>query len=42
VQYGATVKTWATSCTNQHHSAVERTAQIFADVVHHPVSEATV
>src|SRR6266436_7037012 len=27
VQYGATVKTWATYFTNQHHIAVERTAQ---------------
>ena len=42
VQYGATVKTWATYFTNQHHIAVERTAQIFDDLVHHPVSDATV
>ncbi len=42
VQYGATVKTWATYFTNQHHIAVERTAQIFDDLVHQPVSDATV
>ena len=42
VQYGATVKTWATYFTNQHHIAVERTAQIFDDLVQQPVSDATV
>jgi len=42
VQYGATIKTWATYFTNQHHIAVERAAQIFDDLVHHPVSDATV
>ena len=42
MQYGATVKTWATYFTNQHHIAVERTAQIFDDLVHQPVSDATV
>ena len=42
VQYGATIKTWATYFTHQHHIAVERTAQIFDDLVHHPVSDATV
>lgn len=42
VQYGATVKTWAAYFTNQHHIPVERTAQIFDDLVHQPVSEATV
>ena len=42
VQYGATVKTWATYFTNQHHIPVERTAQIFDDLVHQPVSDATV
>ena len=42
VPYGATVKTWATYFTNQHHLAVERTAQIFDDLVHQPVSDATV
>lgn len=42
VQYGAAVKTWAAYFTNQHHIPVERTAQIFDDLVHQPVSEATV
>ncbi len=42
VQYGAAVKTWATYFTNQHHIPVERTAQIFDDLVHQPVSDATV
>ena len=42
VQYGATVKTWATYFSNQHHIAVERTAQIFDDLVHQPVSDAIV
>ena len=32
VQYGATLKTWATYFTNQHHIAVERAAQIFDDL----------
>lgn len=42
VQYGPTVKTWAAYFPNQHHIPVERTAQIFADLVHQPVSEAPV
>jgi transposase len=42
VQYGPVVKTWATYFTNQHHIAVERTTEIFADLVQHHVSEATV
>ena len=42
VQYGAAVKTWATYFTNQHHIPVERTGQIFDDLVHQPVSDATV
>ena len=42
VQYGTIVKTWATYFTTQHHIAVERTAQIFDDLVHQPVSDATV
>jgi transposase len=42
VQYGPTVKTWAAYFPNHHHIPVERTAQIFADLVHQPVSEATV
>ena len=42
VPYGPVVKTWAASFTNQHHIAVERTTEIFADLVQHRVSEATV
>ena len=42
VQYGPMVKTWAAYFTNQHHIAVERTTEIFADLVQHRVSEATV
>lgn len=42
VQYGPVVKTWASYFTNQHHIPVERTAQIFDDLVHQPVSDATV
>ena len=42
VQYGPTVKTWASYFTNQHHIPVERTTEIFADLVQHRVSEATV
>jgi transposase len=42
VQYGTAVKTWASYFTNQHHIPVERTAQIFDDLVHQPVSDATV
>jgi transposase len=42
VQYGPVVKTWAAYFTNQHHIAVERTTEIFADLVQHRVSEATV
>ena len=42
VQYGTAVQSWAAYFTNQHHISVERTAQIFEDLVHQPVSEATV
>lgn len=42
VQYGPSVKTWAVYFTTQHHIPVERTTQIFADLLHHGVSEATV
>jgi len=42
VQYGPIVKTWAAYFPNQHHIPVERTTQIFEDLLHHPVSEATV
>jgi transposase len=36
------VATWASYCTNDHHIPVERTTEIFDDLVQHPVSEATV
>ena len=42
VQYGPEVQTWAVYFTNQHHLPVERTTQIFEDLVHQPISEATV
>lgn len=42
VQYGPAVQTWAAYFTNQHHVPVERTTEIFADLVQHRVSEATV
>jgi transposase len=42
VQYGPTVNTWASYFTNQHHMPVERTTEIFADLIQHRVSEATV
>src|SRR5215475_1782114 len=42
VQYGPTVATWASYFTNYHHIPVERTTEIFADLVQHRVSEATV
>jgi transposase len=42
VQYGPTVNTWASYFTNQQHIPVERTTEIFADLVQHQVSEATV
>ena len=42
VQYGPVVQTWASYFNNQHHIPVERTAEIFEDLVHHRVSEATV
>ena len=34
--------TWASYFTNYHHIPVERTTEIFADLVQHRVSEATV
>ena len=40
VQYGNGVTTWASYFTNQHYVALERTAQIFEDLMHHRVSEA--
>jgi transposase len=42
VQYGPEVKTWAAYFSNQHHLPVERTAQIFDDLVHQPICDATV
>lgn len=42
VQYGPMVQTWASYFTNHHHIPVERTTEIFADLVQHQVSEATV
>jgi transposase len=42
VQYGPAVKTWASYCINHHHIPVERTTEIFEDLVQHRVSEATV
>jgi transposase len=42
VQYGHGVKTWAAYFTHQHFIPVERTAQIFEDLVRHRVSEAVV
>lgn len=42
VQYGNGVKTWASYFTNQHFIPIERTTQIFKDLVGHGLSEATV
>jgi transposase len=42
VQYGPMVYTWASYFTTQHYVPVERTTEIFADLVQHRVSEATV
>ncbi len=42
VQYGPMVHTWASYLTNQHHIPVERTTEIFEDLVQHRVSEGTV
>ena len=42
VPYGLEVQTWAVYFTKQHHLPVDRTTQIFEDLVHQPVSEATV
>jgi transposase len=42
VQYGPTGATWAAYFTNYHHIPVERTTEIFDDLVQHRVSEATV
>ena len=42
VQYGNGVKAVAAYFTNQHHVPVERTAQIFEDLLQHRISEAAV
>lgn len=42
VQYGTGVKTWAAYFSSEHFVPVERTAQIFEDLVHHRLSEATI
>jgi transposase len=42
VQYGPMVHTWASYFPNQHYVPVERTTEIFADLVQHRVSEAMV
>ncbi len=42
VQYGNGIKTWASYFSNQHFIPVERTTQIFEDLVNHRVSEATI
>jgi len=42
VQYGPGVQTLASYFTNHHYIPVERTAEIFEDLVQHRVSEATV
>jgi transposase len=41
VQYGHGVKTWAAYFNNQHFIPIERTAQIFRDLLGHAPSEAT-
>jgi transposase len=42
VQYGPAVNTWASYFTHQPHIPVERTTDIFEDLVQHRVSEGTV
>jgi transposase len=39
VRYGSGVKTWAAYFGNQHHIPLERTAQIFEDLIGHGISE---
>jgi len=41
VQYGPGVKAWATYFQSQHFVPVDRTAQIFADLLNHPLAEGT-
>lgn len=42
VQYGSGVESWAAYFTHQHFVSVERTAEIFEDLVNHRVSEAII
>jgi transposase len=42
VQYGKGVKTWAAYFPGEHFVPVERTAQIFEDLLHHRLAEATI
>ena len=39
VQYGPLVHPWAAYFTNYHHIPVERTTEVFADLVQHQLSE---
>ncbi len=39
---GPEVKTWAASCSHQQHLPGERTAQMFVDLGHQPMGDATV
>ena len=41
VQYGTGVKTWAAYFQSQHFVSVERTAQIFEDLLNHRIAEGT-
>jgi len=41
-QYGSGVKTWASYLTHQHFIPLERTTQLFADLLGHRISEAMV
>jgi transposase len=42
VQYGDGVKTWAAYFQTEHFIPTARTAQIFADLLHHPLSEGSI
>jgi transposase len=42
VQYGSGVKTWASYFTNQHFISLDRTTQIFEDLLGHRISEGMV
>ena len=41
-QYGKVVKSWGAYFTNQHFISLERTGQVFEDLVNHRVSEGTI